>query len=192
MSPENDGWVFYIDSATQIVEGLDLSFIGADYPTGDLQNDLQYEYIVTDDLVQIEVVRPFNTGDTMGQDIIFENGTIAYLMFASKDDHYEDRTIYYLSIQVSKTQGIAPSIKTPRDWEGLKLIVLELGMAGVIGFITVHFTVRGITRPLKHGDRIIDSNWKAPTFRERLHQITAPKNGNDKPTVDSRVKSKKS
>jgi hypothetical protein len=193
MSPDNDGWTFYIDETTKQIEGQDNSWVGTVYPNVDAQNDLRYEAVITDDLVEIEVVRSFDTGDLTGKDVVLANNSLVYLMFASQGDHKSTRDIYYLSIQVSDTVGIEGlNIIEGTDWVQLKNIFLYLGLFGVMMFVSAHYTVRGITRPLKKGSRIVeDSEWKPPTFKERLHDLTKPSNGKEKPNVDDRVKTKR-
>jgi hypothetical protein len=196
MYGSNDAWTFYINEQSGVVEAQDGSMDGRDYPNIDGQNDLLFETEITDDMIQIEVVRKFDTGDTTGNDVVFQNDTdgsgVVYLMFASKSDHYSDRTIYYLSVQVSETGGVRDLlIMEGRDWDKFQMIILQLGIFAVVGFITIHFTVRGILRPLKHGSRIVGSDYRPPTFKERMHEISAPsKNG--KPSMDKRVSEKRS
>lgn len=175
MDENNDGWTFYINAQSGEVEAQDVYFIGSDYPIEDIQNDLKFETLITGNLMQIEIIRAFNTGDGSGKDTIFSNGTLAYLRFASKAYHYSSETIYYLSIQISETGGIEELvIMEDTDWDKLKLIILQLGILGALLFISAHIGVRVINRPLQHGNRIVNSTWKAPSFKERLHEITTP------------------
>ncbi|UCE13939.1 MAG: hypothetical protein JSV04_01880 [Candidatus Heimdallarchaeota archaeon] len=92
----NDGWSVYIDKDNEEVLAKDVKFVGTVIPEDDVHNDLHVESLFSEGMVYIEVVRLFNTADTDGYDITFQNGSINYLKFASKGKHFGTHEIYYL------------------------------------------------------------------------------------------------
>lgn len=169
----NDAWVFYINEQEQSVQAIDSKYNGLAVPDPDMQNDLAIEAVFEQDLIYIEIMRKFNTLDNSGGDHVFSNGSTSYLTFASKDDHYDDRTPYYLQIQFTDI-GAIKQIKVPKvvDWNERKDLLLYLSLIAVTLFITTHYLVRVKFRPLAHGSRFIDSTiMKAPKFKERWNTL---------------------
>lgn len=183
MMNQHDGWAIYIDEDTETVEAKDVFFIGTRIPDEDNHNDLLAESIFVDDLVKIEVVRLLDTTsfDTTGYDIVYQNGSITMMQFASKNDHFGTHTFYFILTTFSTTQGgIAPGdipVPTVINYDQLKLQVLSLTMLSSFGFIVLHFIRRVIISPIKHEYRLISDKvptklsssgrWKSPTFKER-------------------------
>lgn len=176
----HDGWTIYLDQSTNDVNVLDISFVGSVIPFTDSKNDLQSEYVITGDLVEIEIVRPFDTDDTDGSDIVYKNSSLVLVSFASNVDHYDTRDSFYLFIQYYEgiEDGIIPidiipdlNIPVVVDWLPVKTIILQISVFFIGFFISVHFLVRVIRRPLYHGSRIVDEDFKAPTFIQRWNSI---------------------
>jgi hypothetical protein len=183
MMNQHDGWAIYIDEDTQTVEAKDVFFIGTRIPDEDENNDLIAESIFTDGLVFIEVVRLLDTTsfDTTGYDIVYQNGSIAMIQFASKGQHFGTHTFYFILTTFSTTQGgIAPGdipIPTVINYDQLKLQVLSLTIASGFGFIVIHLIRRVIISPIKHEYRLISdkiptklsssNHRRSPTFKER-------------------------
>lgn len=186
MMNQHDGWAIYIDENAKTVEAKDVFFIGTRMPSEDTNNDLLAEGIFTGDLVEIEVVRLLDTTsvDSNGYDIVYQNGSITMIQFASKSDHFGSHTFYYILTSFSTPQaGIAPGnipVPTVINYDQLKLQVLSLTMLSGFGFIVLHFIRRVIINPIKHDYRLISSDiptklstsnrWKSPTFRERWNE----------------------
>lgn len=185
----NDGWSFYIDKASETVLAKDILFKGTVIPADDVKNDLQVESIFSDNLVYIELVRPFDTSDVQGYDIIFSNGSTNLLKFASDGNHFGVHEIYFLYIYIpadtpgnettgNETTGETiiipadiPDIPLPDvvDLSQVKFLLLGLTPVGVFGFIILHLIRRVLTSPIKHDhERIVSSSWKPPTFVERF------------------------
>lgn len=176
----HDGWTIYLDQSTNDVNVLDISFVGSVIPFTDSKNDLQSEYVITGDLVEIEIVRPFDTDDTDGSDIVYKNSSLVLVSFASNVDHYDTRDSFYLFIQYYEgiEDGIIPidiipdlNIPVVVDWLPVKTSILQISVFFIGFFISVHFLVRVIRRPLYHGSRIVDEDFKAPTFIQRWNSI---------------------
>ena len=180
----NDGWTMYIDENTYQVVARDIKFEGYVIPDNDAQNDLRIESIVVDDYVQIEVVRPFDTGDTNGYDITFSNGSVNVMQFASMDDHIGTHEDFFVFVTDQSIDGIDgstgdDSITIPIDIDlptgfnlnQLKFTLLGLTPLGVFVFIMFHVFRRVITRPIKHGyERVVTNDHKPPTFMERWRE----------------------
>lgn len=176
----HDGWTIYIDQATNDVNLLDISFVGSVIPLTDAKNDLQSEYVITGDLLEIEIVRPFDTSDSDGSDIVYENSSLVLLSFASNVDHYDTRQGFYLSIQYYEgiEDGFIPleiipelNIPVAVDWLPVKTSILQISVFFIGFFISVHFLVRVLRRPLTHGSRIVDEDFRAPTFIQRWNSL---------------------
>ncbi|MFX0092265.1 MAG: hypothetical protein ACFFBD_10930 [Candidatus Hodarchaeota archaeon] len=173
----NDGWSFYIDDTENSVQAKDVSFVGAVIPTDDVKNDLSIEYIFSGDLVFIEVVRSFDTQDSDGYDLVYQNTTLVDVIFASKANHFGSHILYFLYVQIFDTEGTGtpppttlPTIPTRIDLFDLKFGILALSIIGVVGFIVVN-SLRLLIVPIKHkAKRIIDSSWKSPSLGKRWQE----------------------
>lgn len=178
MGSQHDGWTLYIDGST--VEARDILFDGTIMPTTDSQNDLVAEAVVTGELIDIEIVRPFSTGDAVGADIEIVNETLTFITFASDTDHFGARENFYLSIkyydlpegaQIPVEGALSLDIPISFDWNPIKKNIL-LGAIIFVGvFMHVHYSIRVIHRPLNHGSRIVDSNHTAPKVLDRLTEF---------------------
>ncbi|MCE7733896.1 MAG: hypothetical protein GPJ54_03390 [Candidatus Heimdallarchaeota archaeon] len=169
----NDAWIFYINEQEQSIQPVDSKYNGLAVPDPDTQDDLATEAIFDEDFIYIEVMRKFDTLDNSGGDHVFSNGSTSYITFASKDDHFDDRTAYYLQIQFSDT-GAVQDIVVPEvvDWNERKDLLLFSSLIAVTLFIATHYLVRVKFRPLAHGSRFIDSTiMKAPKFKERWNTL---------------------
>ncbi|MFX0171443.1 MAG: hypothetical protein ACFE9L_05940 [Candidatus Hodarchaeota archaeon] len=186
MMNQHDGWAIYIDENAKTVEAKDVFFVGTRMPSEDNHNDLLAEGIFTSDLVEIEVVRLLDTTsiDSTGYDIVYQNGSIIMVQFASKSDHFGSHTFYYIltsfsTLQAGNVPGNVP-VPTVINYDQLKLQVLSLTMLSGFGFIILHFIRRVIISPIKHDYRLISSDiptklsssnrWRSPTFRERWNE----------------------
>lgn len=183
MQSGHDGWTFYLDEASSSVEVQDGYFVGKRKPDIDVQNDLSVESVFTDDLVFIEVAREFNTADTDGYDIVYENQSLVMVQFASDSDHYGAHTIYYLLTNICNLQaGEAPGdIPLPTDlptvinYDQLKTDVLSITLIGGFGFIFLHLIRRVIFSPIRHDYRLVSTeiptkmqnHQKPPSFKDR-------------------------
>jgi len=192
MTNLNDGWSFYINphapSGNQVQE-VDVKFVGSVKPENDIQNDISIESIFTGGLVYIEVVRPFDTGDTAGYDISFQNGSLNIIQFASENDHISLHTDYYLlttdySIDKSSNSSSSPppinipDIPVGINLNQIKYIILATVPIGLFFFITFHAIRRVITRPIKHEyTRIVGNSHAPPTFKERWNDTFSRKSG---------------
>ncbi|MHA2251075.1 MAG: DOMON domain-containing protein [Candidatus Kariarchaeaceae archaeon] len=109
MQSNNDGWTFYINSSGG-VQAVDSYYTGLTNPSTDGKNDLHYESLVSDSIVQIEIVRAINSTDLVGHDIVFSNELIS-LRFASNQNHYSNIRIYTLSLDLIEqtTQTTPPT-----------------------------------------------------------------------------------
>lgn len=171
----NDGWVFYIDADTSTVDAIDVKFVGTQIPSNDTNNDLAIESFFSGDLVYIEIVRPFNTQDSDGYDIVYSNGSINTLKFATNNNHFGSHDVYYLFITDVILGGdvviIEPtniSIPNQVDLNQIKFALMGLTPIGVFGFLIIHFLRRVYFSPIKHNfDRTTKSSTTPPTFRER-------------------------
>ncbi|MHA2074675.1 MAG: hypothetical protein ACW97X_08660 [Candidatus Hodarchaeales archaeon] len=188
MANMNDGWTFYINQETSMVTAKDVNFVGTVIPSDDSKNDLSFESIVVGDQVFIEVSRPFNTLDTGGYDIVYQNGSLNILQFASKGSHFGQHTFYYLLVTSQSVTGsggdpgenpgpvILPEIPQVVDLSQLKFILIGVTPIGVFGFIFLHLIRRVITSPIQHGyNRIASNSFKPPTFKERWSQTFSTK-----------------
>lgn len=187
MTNMNDGWTFYINQETSKVTAKDVNFVGVRIPSSDNKNDLSFESIVVGNKVFIEVSRPFDTQDTEGYDIVYQNGSLNILQFASKGSHFEQHTFYYLLVTFQSATGsgevtetgenpgpgevILPDIPQVVDLSQLKFILIGVTPIGVFGFIFMHLLRRVITSPIHHDyNRIATESFKPPTFKERWNQ----------------------
>ncbi|MFX1286312.1 MAG: hypothetical protein ACFFB5_21945 [Promethearchaeota archaeon] len=171
----NDGWSFYIDKENETVLAKDIMFIGTRIPEDDEKNDLQIESVFSEGLVYIEVIRPFDTLDPDGLDIVFENGSTNLLRFASEKKHFGNHDIYYLYVHVGSdsTEGelIIPDIPETVDLNQVKFLLLGITPIGVFGFMGIHLIRRVFYSPIYHDHgRIVSSSWKPPTFVERFKE----------------------
>lgn len=173
MVTDDDAWVFYINNQDKTIQAVDAKYSGLGIPPSDSQNDLHAEGIFSEDLTFIEVSRKLNTLDPDGADIVFANGTSIFLTFASADDHYDERTPYYLQIQFTDIDSVQ-IIKPPEivDWNSRKHVILFTAMVFVVIFIAIHYIIRVRVRPLTHGSRFIDSSiMRPPKFKERWNTL---------------------
>jgi len=190
----NDGWTFYINQETSEVTAKDVKFLGTVIPSDDNKNDLTFESVVIENQVFIEAIRPFNTQDTEGYDIVFENGSINIMQFASKGSHIKKHTFYYLLVRTDPVGGennnnsnttdnnnnnntiIIPEIPQVQDLSQLKFLLIGVAPIGVLGFVVFHLMRRVITNPIKHDyNRVTTATFKPPTLKERWNQTFSPK-----------------
>ncbi len=173
---KHDGWVFYLSNGE--VDAKDVYFEGTVSPTVDSQNDLLVESVVDNNMVDIEIIRTFNTADTT--DIEFLNDTVTFIAFASDTDHFEERETFYLSIKyydladgavLPVDEELNFDIPQSTDWTPVKKNVLYGALLFVGVFIHIHHTIRVAFRPLEHGSRIVDSNFKAPKLLDQIDDI---------------------
>jgi hypothetical protein len=191
MANQHDGWAFYIDNVAKTVEARDVHFIGTRMPEVDSDNSLIIEPIFSNNLVFIEVVRPYGTQncDTSGCDIVYENGSVVFLQFASKADHYGAHTIYPLMISdkpIGENGGL-PALPTVINYDEIKFNLLGLTLVGTFGFIGMHLIRRVIISPIKHDYRLIlksipnktskvsGEQWRIPSFKDRWNQTFSTK-----------------
>jgi hypothetical protein len=193
MANLNDGWTFYVDAGKSVVDPVDVNFIGTIIPFNDNKNDLSIESVFSEDLVQIEVVRPFNTQDTDGYDIIYSNGSINTLQFATNTDHFGSHEIYYLFItdvvigdnsdneETDEIIGPNPDDLSQVnldqvDLSQIKFALMGVTPIGIIGFLIVHFLRRVYRSPIEHNfTRISRSSKNPPTFLERWKETFSSK-----------------
>jgi len=180
MTNLNDGWSFYLPGSNQVQE-IDVKFVGSVKPENDAQNDISIESIFTGGLVYIEVVRPFDTGDTAGYDIVLQNGSLNIIQFASENDHFSLHTNYYLlttdysidSIDSIDNESTSPPIVIPVIPVGINLnqikyTIIATVPIGLFIFIIFHAIRRVITKPIKHEyARIVGNSHTPPTFKKR-------------------------
>ncbi len=185
MTNLNDGWSFYTSESPDSVDAKDVKFVGARKPENDIQKNLATENIFVGNLAYVELVRPFDTGDTDGFDITFSNGSLNMLQFASKADHFGAHTDYYLIVTViDPVIGEVPdeedsviddilssSLPTGVNLGQIKFLLLGVTPAGVFVFIILHAIRRVFTSPIQHGyERVVSSSHKPPTFMERWRE----------------------
>ncbi len=180
----NDGWTFYIDQGTSAVTAKDVSFVGTVIPSDDSNNDLSFESVVSGDQIFIEIARQFDTQDTEGYDIIYQNGSINTVKFASSGlaNHFGNHEIYFVMVTdktLSDGQGgaiIPPDIPQVIDLSQLKFIIIGVTPIGIFGFIFLHLIRRVITSPIHHNyNRIASNSFKPPTLKERWNQTFSSK-----------------
>ncbi len=184
----NDGWTFYINQETSEVTAKDVKFVGTVIPSDDNKNDLNFESVVVENQVYIEVIRPFNTQDTEGYDIVFKNGSINIMQFASKGSHIKKHTFYYLLVRTdpvgeennnntnSTNPVIIPEIPQVQDLSQLKFLLIGVAPIGVLGFVIFHLMRRVITNPIQHDyNRVTTATFKPPTLKERWNQTFSTK-----------------
>ncbi len=180
----NDGWTFYIDQGTSAVTAKDVSFVGTVIPSDDSNNDLSFESVVSGDQIFIEIARQFDTQDTEGYDIIYQNGSINTVKFASSGlaNHFGNHEIYFVMVTdktLSDGQGgaiIPPDIPQVIDLSQLKFIIIGVTPIGIFGFIFLHLIRRVITSPIHHNyNRIASNSFKLPTMKERWNQTFSSK-----------------
>ena len=111
----------------------DIYYVGdKDHPEVDTRNDYSYEIIQEQgsDFVIIELKRPLNTNDLAGHDIVFEEGKIYNVRFASSKPAYHkdgERQTYTLALTTIGPQGVsAPnSTETSTTSKPIEEIKLE-------------------------------------------------------------------
>ncbi|MFW9992404.1 MAG: hypothetical protein ACFFD4_10180 [Candidatus Odinarchaeota archaeon] len=167
----NDGWSFYIDKNGKTVEAKDVGFEGAVIPIDDTQDDLSIEYTFSGGMVSIEVLRPFDTQDTAGYDVVFQpdnedttdvDESLVNVIFASNVNHYSSHTVYYLqTVVLDLSSGEEPVIPPPPpagpalNIADVKLLLFIAALTGTGGFMLVHLIRRVILTPIKHEVRVI-------------------------------------
>lgn len=193
MEKGNDVWTVYLDDTDKTFEVKDATMDGTDIPIEDPNNDIYAECVFEDNIATVEIVRPYIGADVT--DVQFSNNTIYKLTFASYDAHYEVDNQYYVNLLwVNMTLYGPPIIEEPViidnsfDWTGLKMNILYGVLAFTGAFIATHFLIRGIFRPLHHPSRIVDANYKNPTFGDRWNQIKTIGKGIRKTAKKSTVK----
>jgi len=175
MTNLNDGWTFYIDAGSSTVDAVDVNFVGTVIPSNDNRNDLVIESFFSGNLVQIEVVRPFNTQDTDGYDIVYSNGSMNTMQFATNENHFSSHAIYYLFItdlvlggEVTIEEPTDIPIPNQVDLNQVKFALIGVTPIGIIGFLIVHFIRRVYHSPIEHSfTRISRVSKSPPTFRAR-------------------------
>ena len=181
MANLNDGWSFYVEQDPVQVEARDIKFKGVVMPDTDTQIDINIESVFDDsNMVYVEVVRHFETGDVDGLDISFSNGSLNMLQFASEDDHIGFHEDYYLLItdKVLGGEPLDPIIDVPigANLGQIKFILLGVTPIGIIFFIGIHVLRRVFMNPIEHGyERIVTKDHKPPTFIERWRETFSTK-----------------
>ena len=188
MTNLNDGWIIYIDQATNRTTNRDIKFVGTVKPEVDTQKDLLVESIFTEDQVFTEIIRPFNTSDNECNDIVFNNGSLNMIQFASEVDHISVHQDYYLLITdqivaapaelispediINPEDIIAPTnIPSTFNVNQIKYILLGLTPMSVFAFMIVHTARRVFTSPIENENvRVVKKSFRAPTFKERFRE----------------------
>ncbi len=180
MANLNDGWSFYVNQNPDQIEARDIQFVGTVMPDNDVQMDISTEEIFDSSLVYLEVVRPFETGDTDGFDIAFYNGSLNMMQFASKDDHIGFHEDFYLLITDKLLgEGSAdPDVDIPvgANLGQIKFILLGVTPVGILVFIGFHAFRRVVSSPIEHKyTRIVDNDHNPPSFMERWRETFSSK-----------------
>ena len=180
MANLNDGWSFYLEQNPDQIEARDIKFIGTVIPESDSQMDILTEGIFTNNLVYLEVVRPFDTGDMDGFDIAFYNGSVNLMQFASLVDHIGFHEDFYLLITDKLPgEGAAnPDVDIPlgANLGQIKFILLGVTPVGILVFIGFHAFRRVYSSPIKHTyTRIVDKDHSPPSFMERWRETFSSK-----------------
>jgi hypothetical protein len=173
MTNLNDGWSFYTSESPDSVEAKDIKFVGVRMPDDDMQTDIKIEAIFESNMAYVELVRPFDTSDPDGFDIVYTNGSLNMMQFASQADHIGAHKDYFLLITDSmvgeEPQDPGVDIPTGANLGQIKFLLLGATPLGVFVFIIFHAFRRVFSSPIKHDfDRVVGNSHKAPTFMERF------------------------
>ncbi|MHA1994121.1 MAG: hypothetical protein ACW97Z_06245 [Candidatus Hodarchaeales archaeon] len=180
MTNLNDGWSLYVTESPDTVEAKDIKFVGVQMPDDDEQKDIAIESVFEDNLAYVELVRPFDTGDTDGFDIAYYNGSLNMMQFASEANHIGAHTDYYLLVTDSLAGEVPddPNVDIPVgvNLGQIKFLLLGITPLGVIVFIIFHAFRRVYSSPIKHGyERVVGNGHKPPTFMKRWRETFTTK-----------------
>ncbi len=180
MTNLNDGWSLYVTENPDTVEAKDIKFVGVVMPDDDAQKDITIESVFEGSMTYVELVRPFDTGDTDGYDIVYTNGSLNMMQFASASDHIGAHTDYYLLITDSLAGDVPtnPSVDIPTgaNLGQIKFLLLGVTPVGVVVFILFHAFRRVYSSPIKHEfNRVVGNSHKPPTFMERWRETFGSK-----------------
>ena len=161
MKDGHDTWTF--GSSTSKPNDLeyfgDGYFIGASgEPEADLRDDIFFETFEDDSLKYVEMIRPLDTNDKDGNDVIFNDTTIIDVQFASDISHVTDHVVYTWTISDLTPQGgtVTPPPETPPSNPAeLSDIVFVFSFTLVVFSVLIHGALRVISRPIKHEKRIV-------------------------------------
>ncbi|OLS22457.1 MAG: hypothetical protein HeimC3_30900 [Candidatus Heimdallarchaeota archaeon LC_3] len=172
----HDGWTFG-NSTTIDREYLDDGyFTGADeHPKSDFRNDLLYEIFAKGSLTYVEIIRPLDTKDVNGYDVIFNDSTIINVQFASSKSHFNGHTVYtWILTDLSAAGGtVTPPPDTPSSNPAeLSDIVFVFSFTLVVFSVLIHGALRVISRPIKHEKRIVytDRLPNQPSLKEVIRE----------------------
>jgi hypothetical protein len=180
MANLNDGWSFYVEQNPDQVEARDIKFKGVTMPDTDAQTDLSIEAIFNNSMVYVELVRQFDTGDIDGLDVLFYNGSVNMMQFASKDDHIGFHEDFYILI-TDKLVGVGsetPVIDIPvgANLGQIKFILLGVTPLGILIFIGLHAIRRVFTNPIEHKyNRVVTDGHNPPSFVKRWKETFSSK-----------------
>ena len=194
MTNLNDGWTIYIDQSENKTTAKDIKFVGMVMPQDDSKKDISVESIFTGDYVYTEIMRPFDTNDSAGYDITFNNGSLNMIQFASAQQHIGVREDYYLfltdqvvarAVDTDDPDGIIDPVdiidpdeiivptNVPSSFNvnQLKFILLGLTPISVFAFLIIHTARRVFSNPIENENvRVVSKSFKPPTFKQRFRE----------------------
>ena len=180
MKDGHDGWTFglFTDDSNDMEFYGDGYFIGASgSPENDLRNDIFFEAFEDDSLRYVEMIRPLDTLDIDGRDVVFNNTAIIDIQFASDAPgaHKSDHDVYTWAISDLTPSGgvvLPPSGNGNSNPGELSDIVFVFSFTLVVFSVLIHGALRVVSRPIKHDKRIVytDRLPNQPTLRDVIRR----------------------
>jgi hypothetical protein len=156
----HDGWTFGLGATSRQYMGDGYFTGGSGEPEDDFRDDIIFETFVSeaDGLTYVEMIRPLNTNDPDGHDVIFNSTTVFNVQFASSSSHLgTDHTIYTWMISDLTPSGgtVTPPPEDNSNPGELSDIVFVFSFTMVLFTGFVHAVLRVVSRPIKHDKRIV-------------------------------------
>jgi hypothetical protein len=181
----HDGWTFGLGTTSDRQYVGDGYFVGGDgAPEDDLRDDIFFETFEVESMTYVEMIRPFDTNDPDGHDIVFNSTAILDIQFASSLLHINydvPHNIYSWTISELTPSGgtVEPppangGSGNPGELSDI-VFVFSFTMVLVTGFI--HAMLRVVSRPIKHDKRIVqvDRLPNQPGLRDFIRSRKAKK-----------------
>lgn len=157
----HDTWSFMTDAD---YDG-DGYFVGASgNPVPDSRQDLIYEKFedTAEGLMIVEVLRPLDTNDPEGYDVVFNQTGVYNVQFASNVHHKSAHDVFTWALTDQGPSGGSQNTPPPPNGNSLSLtdvsnVVFTLTGVSIISIIIAHFAIRVKARPVDKPSRVVES-----------------------------------
>ncbi|MHA2337334.1 MAG: hypothetical protein ACXACX_08520 [Candidatus Hodarchaeales archaeon] len=173
----HDGWTFGLGATQRQYVGDGYFIGGSGEPEDDFRDDILFETFEDESMTYVEMIRPFDTSDPDGHDVVFNSTAILDVQFASSSSHIGTGHNIY-SWTISELTPSGGTVEPPPDDTGssnpgeLSDIVFVFSFTLVLATGLVHAGLRVVSRPIKHDKRIVqvDRLPDQPRFRDVIRR----------------------